>query len=189
MKVPQTASNRHFRSALRAGVGYGDGTALSCFIFDPMCHLCFSGEPTYETGYGTRQIRLICEWDLGLTCLADPHRLEKILPSPTSHKNGPTGAGMERGVVSLLRLQKPHTGPYRRSCRGPIREEICLQQKNRRRQHFSLTAPAILYGILPVYTFIPAFSASRTRRHLCRLPAGWLPRQSMAGCCRQIPES
>ena len=93
------------------------------------------------------------------------------------------------GVVSLLRRRKPHTGPYRRSCRGPIREEICLQQKNRRRQHFSLTAPAILYGILPVYTFIPAFSASRTRRHLCCLPAGWLPRQSMAGCCRQIPES
>ena len=118
MKVSQTASNRHFRSALRAGVGCGDVTALSCFIFDPMCHLCFSGEPTYETGYGTRQIRLICEWDLGLTCLADPHRLEKILPSPTSHKNGPTGAGMERGVVSLLRLQKPHTGPYRRGCGG-----------------------------------------------------------------------
>ena len=94
-----------------------------------------------------------------------------------------------RGWFLLTLSAKPHTDPHRRSCRGPIREEICLQQKNRRRQHVSLTAPAILYGILPVYTFIPAFSASRTRRHLCRLPAGWLPRQSMAGCCRQIPES
>ena len=34
MKVSQTASNRHFRSALRAGVGCGDVTALSCLLFD-----------------------------------------------------------------------------------------------------------------------------------------------------------
>ena len=44
-KASQTASNRHFRSALRAGVGCGDVTALSCFIFDPMCHPLFSQNP------------------------------------------------------------------------------------------------------------------------------------------------
>ena len=71
--------------------GGGDVTALSCFIFDPMCHLCFSGEPTYETGYGTRQIRLICEWDLGLTCLADPHRLEKNPAFPNAPQKRPNG--------------------------------------------------------------------------------------------------
>ena len=33
----------YFQSALRAGVGCGDVTALSRFIFDPMCHPHFTG--------------------------------------------------------------------------------------------------------------------------------------------------
>lgn len=61
----------------------------------------------------------ICAWDFGLTCLADPHRLGKILPSQTPRKNGPTGADIGAGVVSLPSRQKPYTGPHRWSYRGP----------------------------------------------------------------------
>ena len=54
----------------------------------------FWGKPSFGSSRRTCQIRLICEWDFGLTCLADPHRLEKILSFQTPHKNGPMGAGM-----------------------------------------------------------------------------------------------
>ena len=139
-------------------------------------------------GRGTRQMQLICSWDFGLTCL-DAHTdlKESCLPKRPQKRSNRGWYG-SRGCFLPLPAKAAHR-PTQAVMQRPIREEICLQQKNRRRQHFPLTAPAILYGILPVYTFIPAFSASRTRRHLCRLPAGWLPRQSMAGCCRQIPES
>ena len=63
--------------------------------------------------HGTRQIRLICEWDFGLTCLADPHRLEKSCLSKRPTKTAQTGVGSRSGVVSFPSLQKPHTGPHR----------------------------------------------------------------------------
>ena len=120
MKVSQTASNRHFRSALRAGVGCGDVTALSCFIFDPMCHPRFSRKSLSGMGHRTRQIRLICVWDFGLTYLDDPHRFEKILPFQTLRKNGPTGAGMEARGCFLTPAAKASHKPAQAGQRGDL---------------------------------------------------------------------
>ena len=33
----------------------------------------FRRNAAFETDHGIRQIRLICEWDLSLACLIDPH--------------------------------------------------------------------------------------------------------------------
>ena len=75
-------------------------------------------------GHGTRQLCRICVWDVGLACLDDPHRPEKILPFQTPLKNGPTGADMEARVLSLLQLGKPHTSPHRQDS-GELR--LCWQ--------------------------------------------------------------
>lgn len=58
---------------------------------------------------------------------------------------------MGAGVVALLLAAK---ASHRRSYRGPICEEICLRQKTGTASFSLLTAPAILYGILPVYTYL-----------------------------------
>ena len=73
----------------------------------------FWGKPSFGSSRRTCQIRLICEWDFGLTCLTDPHRLEKILPFQTPRKSGPNRLVWERRAVTLPSRQKPHTGPHR----------------------------------------------------------------------------
>ena len=69
----------------------------------------FRRKPLFRTGHRTRQIWLICEWDLGLAWLAN---LQKSCLSKHSTKTAKQGLAWERGGVSLLRLQKPHTSPY-----------------------------------------------------------------------------
>ena len=61
----------------------------------------------------------ICVWDFGLACLDDPHRLEKFCLPKRPSKTVQQGLLWERGAVSLLRLQKPHTGPHKRDNGGP----------------------------------------------------------------------
>lgn len=54
------------------------------------------GNPAFETDHGTRLIRMIL--------------CRGFLPLQAPLKNGSARAGMDAGVVSLLRLRKPHTG-------------------------------------------------------------------------------
>ena len=70
----------------------------------------FRRKPLFRTGHRTRQIWLICEWDLGLAWLAN---LQKSCLSKHSTKTAKQGLAWERGIVSLLSRQKPHTGPHR----------------------------------------------------------------------------
>ena len=60
----------------------------------------------------------ICAWDFGLTCLADPHRLEKIPPSQTSLKNGPTEAGLGTRGCFLTPVVKAAHKPVQAGQRG-----------------------------------------------------------------------
>ena len=66
-----------------------------------MYHPGFSRKSLFGMGHRTRQIRLICVWDFGLTYLDDPHRFEKILPFQTLLKNGPTGLVWKQGLYFL----------------------------------------------------------------------------------------
>ena len=70
----------------------------------------FRRKPLFRTGHRTRQIWLICEWDLGLAWLAN---LQKSCLSKHSTKTAKQGLVWEQGIVSLLSRQKPHTGPHR----------------------------------------------------------------------------
>ena len=70
----------------------------------------FRRKPLFRTGHRTRQIWLICEWDLGLAWLAN---LQKSCLSKRPAKTAQQGLAWERGIVSLLSRQKPHTGPHR----------------------------------------------------------------------------
>ena len=73
----------------------------------------FRRKPLFRTGHRTRQIWLICEWDLGLAWLAN---LQKSRLSKHPSKTAQRGLVCEQGSVSLLRRRKPHTGPYRWDC-------------------------------------------------------------------------
>ena len=117
VNVLQTASNRHFRSALRAGVGCGDVTALSCFIFDPMCHPHFQVKTTLWDGpWNSSNVADLYMGFRSHLALDDPQRLEKSRLSKHPSKTAQRGLVCEQGSVSLLRRRKPHTGPYRRDC-------------------------------------------------------------------------
>ena len=99
MKVPQTASSRHFRSALRAGVGCGDVTALSCFIFDPMCHPHFQVKTTLWDGpWNSSNVADLYMGFRSHLALDDPQRLEKSRLSKHPSKTAQAGAGMGAGV-------------------------------------------------------------------------------------------
>lgn len=67
-----------------------------------MSHLCFSWKPSFETGHGTCQMRLIL--------------CRGFLPPRTPPKVSQGRPEIGQGVVSLPQLRKPHTGPHRRSC-------------------------------------------------------------------------
>ena len=79
----------------------------------------FWGKPSFGSSRRTCQIRLICEWDFGLTCLADPHGPEKSCLPKRPSKMAQRGLIWERGGISLLRLPKPHIGPHKRDNGGP----------------------------------------------------------------------
>ena len=78
----------------------------------------FWGKPSFGSSRRTCQIRLICEWDLGLTCLTDPHRFEKILPFQTPRKSGPMGAGMGIRGCFLTPVAKASHRPIQAGLRG-----------------------------------------------------------------------
>ena len=78
----------------------------------------FWGKPSFGSSRRTCQIRLICEWDFGLTCLTDPHRFEKILPFQTPRKSGPTGAGMGIRGCFLTPVAKASHRPIQLGQRG-----------------------------------------------------------------------
>ena len=69
----------------------------------------FRRKPLFRTGHRTRQIWLICEWDLGLAWLAN---LQKSCLSKRPAKAAQWGLVWGSGVVSLLRRRKPHTSPH-----------------------------------------------------------------------------
>ena len=112
------ASSAGFRSALRAGVGAVMSPLYPASFSTPCVTPIFWGKPSFGSSRRTCQIRLICEWDFGLTSLADPHRLEKILPSQTPHKNGPMGAGMGIRGCFLTPVAKASHRPIQLGQRG-----------------------------------------------------------------------
>ena len=87
--------------------------------FRPHVSPLFSGvKQLFGSSRRTCQIRLICEWDFGLTCLTDPHRLEKILPFQTPRKSGPMGAGMGIRGCFLTPVAKASHRPIQLGQRG-----------------------------------------------------------------------
>ena len=61
----------------------------------------FRRKPLFRTGHRTRQIWLICEWDLGLAWLANPHRLEKLCLPKRPSKTAKQGLVWEQGGCFL----------------------------------------------------------------------------------------
>ena len=75
----------------------------------------FRRKPLFRTGHRTRQIWLICEWDLGLAWLAN---LQKSCLSKHSTKTTKQGLAWERGAVFLTLPAKAAHRPTQVGQRG-----------------------------------------------------------------------
>ena len=162
-KASQTASSRHFRSALRAGVSCGDVTALSCFIFDPMCHPHFQVKTTLWDGpWNSSNVADLYMGFRSHLALDDPHRPQRILPSQTLLKNGPTGLVWKQGLYFLTLPAKTHTSLHRRD-NGVI--WLCQQLIFR---IFSGYIPLVLFFVYAAQFLHRAIFPSSTLITFCR---------------------
>lgn len=108
------------------------------------------GKPPFGMDHGTRQIQWICVWDFNPACLADPHRLEKILPFRTPRKSGPMGAGMGIRGCFLTPAAKASHKPIQAVIEGisPLwlqRKKTCMPWPTQ--QHLTLCVCAIPFDI------------------------------------------